>query len=64
MGEYQFTVQQEGYIFVQADSIEEAEKILKDRINHFYVVTDSGEQPADDSWELTGDVEIVTEDHY
>tara|TARA_B100000424_G_C22476574_1_gene278841 strand:+ start:298 stop:492 length:195 start_codon:yes stop_codon:yes gene_type:complete len=64
MGEYQFTVQQEGYIFVQADSIEEAEQVLKDRINHFYVVTDSGEQPADDSWELTGDVEIVTEDHY
>ena len=64
MGEYQFTVQQEGYIFVQADSIEEAEQVLKDRINHFYVVTDSGEQPADDSWELTGDVEIVTDDHY
>ena len=64
MGEYQFTVQQEGYIFVQADSIEEAEQVLKDRINHFYVVTDSGEQPADDSWELTGDVEIVTENHY
>ena len=39
-------------------------QILKDRINHFYVVTDSGEQPADDSWKLTGDVEIITEDHY
>ena len=64
MAEYQFTVQQEGYIFVEADSIEEAEEKLKNMIGHFYVVTDRGEQPANDSWELTGDVEIVTEDHY
>ena len=64
MTEYQFTVQQEGYIFVEADSIEEAEEKLKNMIGHFYVVTDRGEQPANDSWELTGDVEIVTEDHY
>ena len=64
MNEYQFTVQQEGYIFVEADSIEEAEEKLKNMIGHFYVVTDRGEQPANDSWELTGDVEIVTEDHY
>ena len=62
MGEYNFTVQQEGYIFVEADSLEEAEAILKDNINHFYVRTEYGEQPADDSWELTGDVEIVKEE--
>ena len=29
MNEYQFTVQQEGYIFIEADSIEEAEEKLK-----------------------------------
>tara|TARA_B000000609_G_C24124412_1_gene321518 strand:- start:205 stop:405 length:201 start_codon:yes stop_codon:yes gene_type:complete len=62
MNEYNFTVQQEGYIFVEADSLEEAEAILKDRINHFYVVTDNGEIPADDSWQLTGDVEILKEE--
>ena len=64
MGEYNFTVQQEGYIFVEADSIEEAEEKLKNMIGHFYVVTDRGEQPANDSWELTGDVEIVEEGDY
>ena len=64
MIEYQFTVQQEGYIFVEADSIEEAEEKLKNMIGHFYVVTDRGEQPANDSWELTGDVEIVSEGDY
>ena len=64
MNEYQFTVQQEGYIFVEADSIEEAEEKLKNMIGHFYVVTDRGEQPANDSWELTGDVEIVEEGDY
>ena len=62
MNEYNFTVQQEGYIFVEADSLEEAETILKDHINHFYVVTDNGEIPADDSWQLTGDVEILKEE--
>ena len=64
MAEYQFTVQQEGYIFVEADSIEEADEKLKNMIGHFYVVTDRGEQPANDSWELTGDVEIVSEGDY
>ena len=64
MAEYQFTVQQEGYIFVEADSIEEAEEKLKNMIGHFYVVTDRGEQPANDSWQLTGDVEIVSEGDY
>ena len=64
MAEYNFTVQQEGYIFVEADSIEEAEEKLKNMIGHFYVVTDRGEQPANDSWELTGDVEIVEEGDY
>ena len=64
MAEYQFTVQQEGYIFVEADSIEEAEEKLKNMIGHFYVVTDRGEQPANDSWELIGDVEIVSEGDY
>ena len=61
MNEYNFTVQQEGTIFVEADSLEEAEAILKDNINHFYVVTEYGHIPADDSWQLTGDVEILKE---
>ena len=64
MNEYNFTVQQKGYIFVEADSIEEAEEKLQNSIGHFYVVTDRGEQPANDSWELTGDVEIVSEGDY
>ena len=64
MNEYQFTVQQEGYIFVEADSEEEAKAILEDSIHHFYVITDNSEQPADDSWELTGEVEIVKEGDY
>ncbi len=63
MNEYNFTVQQEGYIFVEADSLEEAEAILKDSIHHFYVRTEYGEQPADDSWQLTGDVEILKEEN-
>ena len=49
MGEYNFTVQQEGHIFVEADSLEEAEAKLKDSIDGFYVRTEYGEQPADDA---------------
>ena len=64
MADYQFTVTQTGIICVEADSEEEAKSILEQNIGHLYVVTDRGEQPANDSWELTGDVEIVTEDHY
>jgi len=62
MNEYNFTVQQEGYIFVEADSLEEAEAKLQEYIHHFYVRTEYGEQPADDSWQLTGDVEIIYEE--
>ena len=62
MAEYNFTVQQEGYIFVEADSLEEAEAKLKDSIDGFYVRTEYGEHPADDSWQLTGDVEILKEE--
>ena len=64
MPEYQFTVQQEGYIFIEADSEEEARSIIEGRIGDFYVVTDFGEQPANDSWELTGEVETVEEGDY
>ena len=62
MNEYNFTVQQEGYIFVEANSLEEAEAKLQEYIHHFYVRTEYGEQPADDSWQLTGDVEIIYEE--
>ena len=64
MTEYQFTVQQEGYIFIEAESEEEARSIIEQNIGHLYVVTDRGEQLANDSWELTGDVEIVSEGDY
>ena len=64
MTEYQFTVTQTGIICVEANSEEEARTILETRINHFYVITDNGEAPADDSWELTGEVEIVEEGDY
>ena len=63
MAEYQFTVQQEGYIFVEADSLEEAEAILKDSIHHFYVRTEYGEQPADDSWEVGEIYDIIREEN-
>ena len=64
MIEYQFTVQQEGYIFIEANSEEEARSIIEQNIGHLSVVTDRGEQLANDSWELTGDVEIVSEGDY
>ena len=64
MAEYQFTVQQEGYIFIEANSEEEARSMIEQNIGHLYVVTDRGEQLANDSWELTGDVEIVEEGDY
>jgi len=50
--DYQFTVTQTGIISVEADSEEEARAILDDSIHHFYVRTDNGEVPADDSWEV------------
>jgi hypothetical protein len=62
MTEYQFTVQQEGIICVEANSEEEARSILEDRINHFYVITDNGEQPADDSWEIGELHDIIEEE--
>ena len=42
---------------------ENAEAKLKDSIDGFYVRTEYGEQPADDSWQLTGDVEILKEEN-
>jgi hypothetical protein len=62
MTEYQFTVTQTGIICVEADSEEEARSILEDRINHFYVITDNGEQPADDSWEIGELHDIIEEE--
>ena len=52
MTEYQFNVTQTGIICVEADSEEEAREKLENNLGHFYVVTDNGEQPADDSWEV------------
>ena len=63
MSEYQFTVTQTGIICVEANSEEEARAILEDRINHFYVITDSGEQPADDSWEVGKIYDIIEEEN-
>ena len=63
MTDYQFTVTQEGIICVDANSEEEARAILKDSIHHFYVITDNGEQPADDSWEVGEIYEIIEEEN-
>ena len=63
MAEYQFTVQQEGYIFVEADSEEEAREILENDIDGFYVRTEYGEQPADDSWEVGEIYDIIKEEN-
>jgi|TARA_B100000073_G_C23325524_1_gene408568 hypothetical protein len=61
MADYQFTVTQTGIICVEADSEEEAREKLESGINHFYVITDNGEQPADDSWEV-GEIYDIIED--
>ena len=61
MKEFCFTVTKTGWIHVEADSVEDAEAILKDSIHHFYVRTENGEEPADDSWEPTGEVELDPE---
>ena len=62
MADYQFTVTQTGIICVEADSEEEARDILKDSIHHFYVRTDNGEEPADDSWEVGELHDIIKEE--
>ena len=62
MNNYVFTVTQTGTIDVEANSEEEARSILEQNIGHFYVVTGSGEQLADDSWEI-GDLDEM-DDYY
>ena len=62
MNNYVFTVTQTGTIDVEANSEEEARSILEKNIGHFYVVTDRGEQLADDSWEV-GDLDEM-DDYY
>ena len=59
MSEYQFTVTQTGIICVEANSEEEAKEKLENRILHFYVITDNGEVPADDSWEVGEIYDII-----
>ena len=63
MANYQFTVTQTGIICVEADSEEEARDTLKDSIHHFYVITDNGEAPADDSWEVGEIYDIIEEEN-
>ena len=63
MADYQFTVTQTGIICVDANSEEEARAILEDSIHHFYVITDNGEQPADDSWEVGEIYDIIKEEN-
>ena len=62
MNNYVFTVTQTGTIDVEANSEEEARSILEQNIGHFYVVTDRGEQLANDSWEV-GDLDEI-DDYY
>ena len=47
---------------VEANSEEEARSILEQNIGHFYVVTDRGEQLANDSWEV-GELDEI-DDYY
>ena len=61
MNNYQFTVTQTGIICVDANSEEEAREKLENDIGHFYVITDNGEQPADDSWEVGEIYDIIEE---
>ena len=62
MADYQFTVTQTGIICVEADSEEEAREILENDIDGFYVRTDDGEQPANDSWEVGEIYDIIAEE--
>ena len=62
MNNYVFTVTQTGTIDVEANSEDEARSILEQNIGHFYVVTDRGEQLANDSWEV-GDLDEI-DDYY
>ena len=61
MADYQFTVTQTGIICVEADSEEEARETLENDIDGFYVRTDDGEQPANDSWEVGEIYDIIAE---
>ena len=63
MADYQFTVTQTGIICVEADSEEEARETLENDIDGFYVRTDNGEQPADDSWEVGEIYDIIREEN-
>ena len=63
MADYQFTVTQTGIICVEADSEEEAREILENDIDGFYVRTDDGEQPANDSWEVGEIYDIIAEEN-
>ena len=58
MKEFCFTVTKTGYINVEADSIEDAEAILKEHLGSFYVSPDGSQEPAD-GWELTDEVEVL-----
>ena len=59
MKEFSFTVQKTGWIHVEADSLEDAEAILKENLGSFYVSTDGNQEPAD-GWELTDEVELLS----
>ena len=48
---------------VEADSEEEARKKLENDIDGFYVRTEYGEQPADDSWEVGEIYDIIQEEN-
>ena len=63
MADYQFTVTQTGIICVEANSEEEAREKLENNIGHFYVITDNGKVPADDSWEVGEIYDIIEEEN-
>ena len=61
MVDYQFTVTLTGVICVEADSEKEAREKLVNNIDDFYVITDNGQQPANDSWEVDAIYDMIQE---
>ena len=58
--EFELSVTQNGTIFVEAESEEEAIEKYQQNQGHYYVITEDGnEVPASDSWELETEEEAT-----
>ncbi len=58
MSEYCFSVRKTGWIYVEADSLEEAETKLEKNFGHYYVVAEETGEELSTGWETTGSVEL------